>query len=144
MCPPVKSWDFVITLIRNDRGLVEERGRIHWLNFGVRNFLHGYFGVILKAISFPMCSAWPLVVFNSGMVQVSFPSLHSTVCLSMYLPLQVRYSLTSYFPSGNSEMVNDSLATHVRGLTIQPNSTSSLFIAQASHSPAVISAGTKS
>ncbi len=43
---------------------------------------HGYWGTILKAISWPMCEARPRVVFNSGIFTVSAPSRHSTICSS--------------------------------------------------------------
>jgi len=47
-------------------------------------------------------------------------------------------------PSFSPEIANDSLATLVFGLTTQPKTSWSLFIAQASHGPAEIWAGSKS
>ena len=46
----------------------------------VRTALSYLAGVILKAMSFPMCWAWPRAVFRAGMVQVSWPSVHSILC----------------------------------------------------------------
>ena len=103
-----------------------------------------YFGTILKATSLPICRAWPPVVFNSGIVQVSLPLRHSAVCPLRYLPRQVLYKRTSYSPSGSPDIVNGSLATLTRGLTTQPKISLSLFIAQASQLDAVTSAGSKS
>ena len=103
-----------------------------------------YFGTILKATSLPICRAWPPVVFNSGIVQVSLPLRHSAVCPLRYLPRQVLYKRTSYLPSGSPDIVNGSLATLTRGLTTQPKISLSAFIAQASQLGAAISAGSKS